>query len=75
MKIVIKSWFLSLVEILNKIGHIPLPPYMQRDDKKEDEVNYQTLFAKNYGAVVVWTYQNYISTKRVIRRNWGEIWF
>lgn len=43
--------FLSLVEILNKIGHIPLPPYMQRDDKKEDEVNYQTLFAKNYGAV------------------------
>ena len=26
--------FLSLVEILNKIGHIPLPPYMQRDDKK-----------------------------------------
>ncbi|AXK48920.1 tRNA preQ1(34) S-adenosylmethionine ribosyltransferase-isomerase QueA [Aliarcobacter trophiarum LMG 25534] len=43
--------FLSLVDILNKIGHIPLPPYMNRDDEKDDETNYQTLFAKNYGAV------------------------
>ncbi|WP_026804446.1 tRNA preQ1(34) S-adenosylmethionine ribosyltransferase-isomerase QueA [Aliarcobacter lanthieri] len=43
--------FLSLVDILNQIGHIPLPPYMQRNDEKEDETNYQTLFAKNYGAV------------------------
>lgn len=43
--------FLTLVDILNKIGHLPLPPYMNREDKKEDEQDYQTLFAKNYGAV------------------------
>ena len=43
--------FLKLVEILNKIGHLPLPPYMNRSDEKEDEQDYQTLFAKNYGAV------------------------
>ena len=43
--------FLELVEILNKIGHLPLPPYMNREDEKEDEKDYQTLFAKNYGAV------------------------
>ncbi|MDY3204207.1 MAG: tRNA preQ1(34) S-adenosylmethionine ribosyltransferase-isomerase QueA [Arcobacter sp.] len=43
--------FLELVDILNKIGHLPLPPYMNREDKKEDEKDYQTLFAKNYGAV------------------------
>jgi len=43
--------FLSLIDILNKIGHIPLPPYIKRNDEKEDEKNYQTLFAKNYGAV------------------------
>ena len=43
--------FLELVEILNKIGHLPLPPYMNRADEKEDEKDYQTLFAKNYGAV------------------------
>lgn len=43
--------FLTLVDILNKIGHLPLPPYMNRSDEKEDEKDYQTLFAKNYGAV------------------------
>lgn len=43
--------FSSLVEVLNKIGHIPLPPYINREDTKEDETNYQTLFAKKDGAV------------------------
>jgi S-adenosylmethionine:tRNA ribosyltransferase-isomerase len=43
--------FISLLPILNKIGHIPLPPYMQREDNIDDETNYQTLFAKNEGAV------------------------
>ena len=43
--------FEELVLILEKIGHIPLPPYMNREDKKEDEIDYQTLFAKNEGAV------------------------
>ena len=43
--------FEELVQILDKIGHIPLPPYMQREDNKEDETNYQTLFAKKAGAV------------------------
>ena len=43
--------FLELVDILNKIGHLPLPPYMNRADEKQDEQDYQTLFAKNYGAV------------------------
>ena len=43
--------FEALVLILDEIGHIPLPPYMQREDNKEDETDYQTLFAKNAGAV------------------------
>jgi len=43
--------FEELVRILDDIGHIPLPPYMQREDKEEDETDYQTLFAKNAGAV------------------------
>ena len=43
--------FLELVETLNDIGHLPLPPYMNREDEKQDEKDYQTLFAKNYGAV------------------------
>ena len=43
--------FEELVLVLDEIGHIPLPPYMQREDNKEDETDYQTLFAKNAGAV------------------------
>jgi S-adenosylmethionine:tRNA ribosyltransferase-isomerase len=43
--------FEELVLILDEIGHVPLPPYMQRQDKKEDEKDYQTLFAENSGAV------------------------
>ncbi len=43
--------FEELVPILDKIGHIPLPPYMQREDNKEDARDYQTLFATHAGAV------------------------
>ena len=43
--------FNELITILEQIGHIPLPPYINREDKKEDEVNYQSLFAKNAGSV------------------------
>ncbi len=43
--------FLELVDILNDIGHLPLPPYMNREDEEKDNENYQTLFAKKYGAV------------------------
>ena len=43
--------FEELILVLDKIGHLPLPPYMQREDNEEDETDYQTLFAKNAGAV------------------------
>ncbi len=43
--------FETLNTILDKIGHIPLPPYIKREDSKQDESDYQTLFAKNIGAV------------------------
>ena len=43
--------FTALIAILELIGHIPLPPYIDRADTKEDITNYQSLFAKNEGAV------------------------
>lgn len=43
--------FEQLIDILELIGHIPLPPYMNREDRQEDELDYQTLFAKNAGSV------------------------
>ncbi len=43
--------FRSLVEILNQIGHVPLPPYIKRDDDERDIKDYQSVFAKKEGAI------------------------
>ena len=55
--------FLELVEVLNTIGHLPLPPYLHRQDEKSDEITYQTLFAKNYGAVAAPTASLHFTTE------------
>ena len=34
-----------------KHGHVPLPPYITHTDSADDEQRYQTVFAKNPGAV------------------------
>jgi S-adenosylmethionine:tRNA ribosyltransferase-isomerase len=36
--------------ILNKIGHMPLPPYIHRDDNLEDRDRYQTIFSQQPGS-------------------------
>lgn len=36
---------------LERLGHIPLPPYINRDDDDADRERYQTVYAKNPGAV------------------------
>jgi len=40
-----------LPELLEKIGHIPLPPYIERTDTLHDRQRYQTVYAKQDGAV------------------------
>ena len=40
-----------LLELLDQIGHIPLPPYITRADDVEDITRYQTVFAEKPGAV------------------------
>ena len=37
--------------LLERHGHVPLPPYIARDDGAEDERRYQTVFAAQPGAV------------------------
>lgn len=41
----------TILELLDQIGHIPLPPYITREDNIEDLTRYQTVFAKQAGAV------------------------
>jgi len=39
------------IELLETAGHIPLPPYITRGDTEADRQRYQTLFAREPGAV------------------------
>lgn len=43
--------FEDLLPLLDRIGHIPLPPYLGREDNTEDEHEYQSVFASREGAV------------------------
>ena len=38
-------------ELLRRIGHVPLPPYIKRADTAEDQERYQTVFARETGSV------------------------
>ena len=40
-----------LPALLERIGHMPLPPYIARADAGEDRTRYQTVFARAAGAV------------------------
>jgi len=46
-----KLRFEDLLPIIDKIGHVPLPPYINREDDKSDEDEYQSVFAAQEGAV------------------------
>ncbi len=39
------------LKLLDKYGHIPIPPYLKREEEPIDREYYQTIFAKEMGAV------------------------
>jgi S-adenosylmethionine:tRNA ribosyltransferase-isomerase len=41
----------DLVELLERHGKLPLPPYIQRHAEEADEARYQTVYARNRGSV------------------------
>ncbi|MEC5342365.1 tRNA preQ1(34) S-adenosylmethionine ribosyltransferase-isomerase QueA [Brenneria populi] len=41
----------DVLSILNDIGHIPLPPYIDRPDEESDRELYQTVYSQRPGAV------------------------
>ena len=41
----------SVLDILEKIGHMPLPPYIDRPDEDSDKERYQTVYNEKPGAV------------------------
>jgi len=41
----------TVADAIDAIGHVPLPPYIHRDDTAEDRERYQTVFAERRGSV------------------------
>jgi S-adenosylmethionine:tRNA ribosyltransferase-isomerase len=44
-------WDGDIHEWLEKVGHVPLPPYIKRLDTAEDRERYQTVFARQTGSI------------------------
>jgi len=42
---------IDLAALLDEIGHMPLPPYIKRQDEALDQQRYQTVYASKAGAV------------------------
>jgi S-adenosylmethionine:tRNA ribosyltransferase-isomerase len=42
---------LDVATAIERIGHIPLPPYIKRDDHGDDRERYQTVYARERGSI------------------------
>jgi len=41
----------GMADAIDRVGHIPLPPYIKRDDAASDRERYQTVYARERGSV------------------------
>ncbi|MBZ5534991.1 MAG: tRNA preQ1(34) S-adenosylmethionine ribosyltransferase-isomerase QueA [Acidobacteriia bacterium] len=41
----------DLMQTIQSLGHVPLPPYIRREDVPADAADYQTVYARQIGAV------------------------
>lgn len=50
----VKFWWdqdIPFLDIVQALGEIPLPPYLKRDTEEQDKQTYQTVYARQNGAV------------------------
>jgi S-adenosylmethionine:tRNA ribosyltransferase-isomerase len=40
-----------VADLIERIGHVPLPPYIKRDDEVSDRDRYQTVYARTSGSI------------------------
>ena len=57
----------SVDDAVDAIGHVPLPPYIKRDDHRADRDRYQTMFARSRGSVTAPTAGLHFSPALVAR--------
>src|SRR6266436_4922207 len=53
----------NLDQHFERLGHVPLPPYIERADESSDRERYQTVFAKRPGAIAAPTAGLHFSTE------------
>ena len=41
----------SVMDAVRAVGHVPLPPYVKRDDTPADRERYQTVYARHEGSI------------------------
>jgi S-adenosylmethionine:tRNA ribosyltransferase-isomerase len=58
-------------EIVEKIGKVPLPPYIRREPENIDKERYQSIFAKKEGAVAATTAALHFD-KKIIKSRAGR---
>ena len=51
VKLTVLSGVLSIMEAIDQLGRVPLPPYLNREVEPEDRERYQAIFADTPGAV------------------------
>jgi S-adenosylmethionine:tRNA ribosyltransferase-isomerase len=50
----IRLWtdeYVDVAEAIDRIGHVPLPPYIKRPDRPSDRTRYQTVYARERGSI------------------------
>ncbi len=65
------------MEILERIGKVPLPPYIKREAEEKDRLRYQTVFADKTGAVAAPTAGLHFTGELLngIRNNGVEVYY
>lgn len=59
----------NVAELIDRLGHVPLPPYIKRDDNPSDRERYQTVFAREGSAVAAPTAGLHFTREIVSRLN------
>ncbi len=57
----------NILTHLKEVGHIPLPPYIKRNDEPSDKEDYQTVYAKRLGSVASPTAGLHFTKKLIAR--------
>lgn len=60
-------------ELVDALGHVPLPPYISRQDEARDKTEYQTVYARKRGAVAAPTAGLHFTTGVLRRLGLGGI--